>query len=168
MNIALLYSLAIPAALDIVVLISCNEPHSHPEIDFRDGNENRGVSLADHLVNAEKSFIMPYESIRKNGCQTLADSCQSVPRDISGYHILDILVTRKDIPAVRSVLGFEQGITYEVDAFVMTFEEHGAFLYYLKPSLDYHRALLVNGSPAPSFVALGKPFPDKSDSVPAA
>ena len=151
-----------------VVLIPSNEPHSHPEIDFRDRYENRGVNLADHLVNAKKPFIMPYEDICKNGCQTLADSSQSVPRDISGYHILDILVTCKDISAVSAVPGFEQGITDEIYAFMMTFKEHGTFLYYLKPSLDYHRALFVKGSPAPSFVALGKTFPDKTDSFSAA
>ena len=149
-------------------MIPSNEPHSHPEIDFGDGNEKRGVSLADHLVNAEISLIMPNEAICKNGCQTLADSIQSVPRDISGYHILNILVTCKDIPAVRSVLGLEQGITDEIDAFVVTLEEHCTFLYYLKPSLDYHRTLFANGSPAPSFVAFGKSFPNKTDPFPAA
>ena len=44
--------------LEVVVLISCNDSHRHTEIDFRDGYENRGVCLADDLVNAEKSFVM--------------------------------------------------------------------------------------------------------------
>ena len=128
----------IDEVMTMVVLIPCNESHCHPEIDFRDGYENRGVSLADHLVNAEKSFIMPYEGVRKNGYQIHADCSQSIPRDISGYHILNILVTCKDIPAVGSVPGFKQGITDEIYAFMMTFKEHGAFLYYFKPSLYYY------------------------------
>ena len=119
----------------IVVLIPCNEPHCHPEIYFRDGYENRGGSLTDHLVNAKKSFIMTYEGIRKNGGQTLADSSQSVTWDICGNNVFDILVTCKDISAVSAVPGFEQGIADEIHAFMMTFKEHGAFLYYLKPSL---------------------------------
>ena len=94
--------------------------------------------MTDHLVNAKKSFIMTYEGIRKNGCQTLAYSSQSVTWDICGNNVFDILVTCKDISAVSAVPGFEQGITYEIDAFVMSFEEHGTFLYYLKSSLDYH------------------------------
>ena len=154
--------------MPIVVLIPRNESHCHPEIDFRDGYENRGVCMTDHLVNAEISLIMTYEGIRKNGCHTLADSSQSVTWDICGNNVFDILVTRKDIPAVRSVLGLEQGITDEIDAFVVTFEEYGTFLYYLKPSLDYHRTLFAKGSPAPSFIAFGKSFPDKTDPVPAA
>ena len=128
----------IDEVMTMVVLIPCNESHCHPEIDFGDGNEKRGVSLADHLVNAEKSFVMSYESIRKNGCKTLADSSQSVPRDISGYHSLNLLVTCKDVSAVSAVPGFEQGITDEIYAFMMTFKEHGAFLYYFKPSLYYY------------------------------
>ena len=124
--------------MTIFVLIPRNESYCHPEIDFRDGHENRGVSLTDHLVNAKESFIMPYEGIRKNGCQALVDSSQSVMWDICGNYVFDILVTCKDISAVSAVPGFEQGITYEIHAFMMTFKEHGAFLYYLKPSLDYH------------------------------
>ena len=65
--------------LEVVVLISCNDSHRHTEIDFRDGYENRGVCLADDLVNAEKSFVMSYEVISKNGCQILAYGNQRVP-----------------------------------------------------------------------------------------
>ena len=152
----------------IVVLIPSNESHCHPEIDFRDGYENMGGSLTNHLVNAEKPFIMPYEGIRKNGGQTLADSSQSVTWDICGNNIFDILVTCKDISAVSSVPGFEQGIADEIDALVMAFEKHGAFLYDIKSLLDNHRTLFVKCPPAPSFVALGKPFSDKTDSFAAA
>ena len=107
---------------------------------------------------------MPCKGVGKNGYKPLADSCQRVPRDVTGNDVFDILVAGKYVSAVGTVSGFEQGITDEVDAFVMTFEEHRTFLYYLKPSLDYHRALFVKCPPAPSFIALGKPFPYKADS----
>ena len=111
---------------------------------------------------------MSYEGIGKNGCKPLADSPERVPWDISCNNIFNVLVACEDVSAVCSVPGFEQGITDEVDAFMMAFEEHRTFLYYLEPSLDYHRTLFFNGFSAPSFVALGKPFPDKTDSFSAA
>ena len=86
----------------------------------------------------------------------------------TGNDVFDLLVAGEDVSAVCAVPGFEQGVTDEVDAFMMTFEEHGAFLNDLKPSLDDHGALFVKRPPAPSFVALGKPFPDKADSFTAA
>ena len=91
-----------------IVLISCNESHRHAEIDFRDGYKDRGGSLTYDLVNAEKSFIMSCEGVSKNACQFLADSNETLPRDISGNRIFNILVTCKDVFAVSSVPGFEQ------------------------------------------------------------
>ena len=88
----------------VVILIPSNEPHGHPEVDFRDGDEDRGVSLTDHLVNSEESFIMPCECIRKNGCQILADCSQCVARDVSGNNVFDVLVAGKDVSAVCAVL----------------------------------------------------------------
>ena len=49
-----------------VVLITGNEPHCHAEVDFRDGDEDRGGCLADHLVDSEESFIMSDECVGKN------------------------------------------------------------------------------------------------------
>ena len=111
---------------------------------------------------------MSDKSITKNGYQTFADRSKSIPLDVSGNNVFDILITGKDIPAVSTVPGFEQGVTDEIDAFMMAFKEHGALLYYLELPLNYHGILFFNGSSAPSFVAFGKPFPDKADSFPAA
>ena len=152
----------------MLVLIPCNEPHRHTEIDFRDWYKNRGVCLTDNLVNSEKSFIMSYQTISKNGCQFIAYSNQSIPWDISRNNVFNLLVAGKDVLAICAVPGLEQGIAYEIDAFMMTFKEQGTFLHYLKPTLNNHRFLFVKRLPAPSFVALGKPFSDKSDSFPAA
>ena len=154
--------------MKVVILIPCNESHRHTEIDFRDGYENRGVSLTDNLVNAEKSFIISYKGISKNVCQILADGNQSFPLNISSNHVFNLLVTGMDVFAVSTVPGFEQGVSYEIDAFVMAFEEHRTLLYYLKSSLNNHRTLFVKYPPAPSFVALGKSFSDETDSFPAA
>ena len=111
---------------------------------------------------------MAYKGIFKNRYQTLADSNQRISRYISGNDVFDILIAGQYVSAVSAVPGFEQGITDEIYAFMMAFEEHGTFLYYLEPLLDYHRTLFFNGFSAPSFVALGKPFPDKTDSFSAA
>ena len=81
-------------------MIPCNESHCHTEIYFRDRYENRGVSLTDHLVNAEKSFIVSYKGVSKNGCQILTDSIQRVSWDILSNHVFNILVTGKDVFAV--------------------------------------------------------------------
>ena len=151
-----------------IILIPCNEAHRHTEIDFRDGNKNRGVALTDHLVDAEKALIMSYEGVGENGYQTLADSNQCVPWDIFGNDVYNLLVACKDISAVCAVPGFEKGISDEIDAFMMALEEHSALHQYLKSSLNYHRTLLVKCPPAPTFVALGKTLSDKTDSLAAA
>ena len=91
--------------MGMVVLIPCNEPHCHPEIDLRDGYKDRGVRLADHLVNSEESFIMPYKCIGKNIGQIFADICKRVSWDISGYYVFDILATCKNISAISAVPG---------------------------------------------------------------
>ena len=65
--------------LEVVVLISCNDSHCHAEVDFRDWYESREVRLTDDLINSEKSFVMSYEGISKNGCQILAYGNQRVP-----------------------------------------------------------------------------------------
>ena len=111
---------------------------------------------------------MSYKGIGKNGSQILSDACQRVPGDISGNNIFYILVAGKEVSAVSAISGFKQGITDEIYAFMMAFEEHCTFLYYLKPSLNYHRPLFVKCPPAPSFVALGKHIPDKTEPFPAA
>ena len=74
---------------------------------------------------------MAYKGIFKNGYQLLADSNQRISRYISGNDVFNILVTGLYVSAVSAVPGFKQGITYEIDAFMMALEEHGAFLYYL-------------------------------------
>ena len=51
---------------------------------------------------------MSDKSITKNGYQTFADRSKSIPLDISGNNVFDILITGKDIPAVSTVPGFEQ------------------------------------------------------------
>ena len=117
-------------------LIPCNESHRHAEIDFRNGYKNGGVCPTDHLVNTEESFIMSYKGIGKNGCQILADSDQNLARDISCNNIFNLLVAGKDILVVNTVFGFEEGITEEIDAFMMTFKEQGTLLYYFKSSLN--------------------------------
>ena len=94
-----------------VVFIPCNESHRHTEIDFRNGDKNRGFCLTDHLVNSEVPFIMSYKAISKNGCQILTDCNQHIARDISGNHIFNSLVTGKDVLAVSTVPGLELGIT---------------------------------------------------------
>ena len=81
---------------------------------------------------------MAYKGIFKNRYQILADSNQCISRYISGNDVFDILVAGQYVSAVSAVPGFEQGITYEIDPFMMAFEEHGAFLYYFKSSLDDH------------------------------
>lgn len=129
---------------------------------------HRSLTHSFPLIRIEESFIMPDECIRKNGDQALADSSQRAAWDISGESVFNLFVTGENISAVSSVPGLEQGITDEIDAFMMTFKEHGAFLYYLKPPLDHHGTLLVNGSSAPSSIVLGKPFSDKADPFSAA
>ena len=64
--------------ITMVMSVSRYESHCHPQIDFRDGYENRGVSHADHLVNSEESFIMTFKCICKDGYQALADTIQCV------------------------------------------------------------------------------------------
>ena len=81
---------------------------------------------------------MAYKGIGKNGCQILADSNQRISRYITGNEVFNILVTGQYVSAVSAVPGFKQGITYEIDAFMMAFEEHGAFFYYFKSSLYDH------------------------------
>ena len=124
--------------------------------------------MAYHLVNAEKSFMMPDKCISKNGCKTLTDSNQRVKGDISDNNVFDVLVTCKDISAISAVPGFKQGIADEIDAFMMAFEEHGTLLYYLESSFNYHGPLFVKCPSAPSFITFGKPSSDKADSLPAA
>ena len=81
---------------------------------------------------------MAYKGIFKNRYQILADSNQRISRYISGNDVFDILIAGQYVSAVSAVPGFEQGIAYEIDAFMMAFEEHSAFLYYFKSSLDDH------------------------------
>ena len=121
-----------------------------------------------HLGNTKESFVMSYQCICKNRYLTLANSNQRVPGYVPGNNVFYILVARKDVPAISSVSGFKQRLADEIDAFMMAFEEHGAFLYYIIPPLNYHGALFINGFSAPSFVTLGKSFPDKTDSFSAA
>ena len=97
---------------------------------------------------------MAYKGIFKNRYQILADSNQRISRYISGNDVFDILVTGEDVSAVCAVPGFEQGVTDEVDAFMMAFEEHCALLYNIKSSFNNHRPMFVKRPPAPSFVAL--------------
>ena len=47
----------------MVVLIPCDETHCHAKIDFRNWYKDRGINLADHLVNSEEAFIISYKGV---------------------------------------------------------------------------------------------------------